>query len=60
VFGFLGQEVAVPADVRALADQRAAARKARDWKESDRLRDEIRKLGWIVEDGKDGQSFKRR
>ena len=45
----------VPADVRALADARAAARKAKDWAASDRLRDEIAALGWTVKDTKEGQ-----
>ena len=39
-----------PAEVQALAEQRAAARKAKDWAESDRLRDAIKALGYAVED----------
>jgi len=49
----------VPADVAALADQRKQARAARNFKESDRLRDAIKALGWTVEDSKDGQKLKR-
>jgi cysteinyl-tRNA synthetase len=41
---------AFPAEVQALAEQRAAARKAKDWAESDRLRDAIKALGYAVED----------
>lgn len=48
----------VPSEVQALLDARAAARTAKDWKESDRLRDEIARLGFLVEDGKDGQSVR--
>ena len=47
---------AIPADIQALADERAAARKAKNWAESDRLRDEIAAAGWLVKDSKDGQS----
>ena len=43
-----------PAEVQALAEQRAAARKAKDWAESDRLRDAIKALGYIVEDAPGG------
>ena len=43
-----------PADVVALAEQRAAARAAKDFATSDRLRDEIAALGWTVRDGADG------
>ena len=39
---------------RWLAEQRDAARRARDWGEADRLRDELRALGWEVRDGPDG------
>ena len=48
--------VEVPAAVQALLDQRAAARKARDWAASDRLRDEIAAAGWLVKDSKEGQT----
>ena len=43
-----------PAEVTALAEARAAARKQRDFAESDRLRDEIAKLGFIIEDAPGG------
>ncbi|MDX6199795.1 MAG: hypothetical protein QOJ79_2946, partial [Actinomycetota bacterium] len=46
-----------PDDVVALAEQRAAARAAKDFAESDRLRDEIGRLGWLVRDGSDGWSL---
>ncbi|MBN2116962.1 MAG: hypothetical protein JW730_10335 [Anaerolineales bacterium] len=41
-------------EVMALVRQRAAARANKNWAESDRLRDEIAALGWIVQDSKDG------
>ncbi len=43
-------ELEVPAEVAELAEKRAAARKAKDFAESDRLRDAIAKLGYVVED----------
>ncbi len=45
----------VPARVQELAEQRAAARRGKDYAESDRLREEIAALGWKVEDSKEGQ-----
>lgn len=59
-FVFFGRaaQTAVPADVQALADARAQARKAKDWAESDRLRDALAAKGWQVRDGKDGQTLK--
>ena len=50
----------VPAAVQALLDQRAEARKAKNWAESDRLRDEIAAAGWLVKDSKDGQSVTKK
>lgn len=43
-----------PAEVLALADQRAAARATKDWAASDALREQIAALGWLVTDGPDG------
>ena len=45
---------APPPEAVALAEQRAAAREARDWAEADRLRDELRAMGWEVRDGPEG------
>ena len=49
-----------PDDVRALAERRAAARKAKDWKEADRIRAELHALGWEMEDRADGYALKKR
>jgi cysteinyl-tRNA synthetase len=43
-----------PAEVRELSRARERAREARDYAEADRLRDEIRVLGWEVRDGSAG------
>ncbi|HWM10857.1 MAG TPA: cysteine--tRNA ligase [Solirubrobacteraceae bacterium] len=48
-----------PPDVVALADQRAAARRAKDWAEADRLRDELHERGWEVRDGPQGPELVR-
>ncbi len=40
--------------VIALVEQRVLARASKNWTESDKLRDEIAALGWIVQDSKDG------
>ena len=52
--------VEVPGDVRALADARAAARKAKDFAAADRLRAELAELGWEMEDGAGGYALKRK
>ncbi|MBR7084872.1 MAG: cysteine--tRNA ligase [Oscillospiraceae bacterium] len=48
------KENTVPQEVLALVEQRAAARKAKDFTEADRLRDEIRKLGYAVKETRQG------
>src|SRR6059058_6143651 len=50
-------EVAVPAEVAQLAEQRQNVRRENNWKRSDELRDRISKLGWEVRDTKDGQKL---
>ncbi|MGN0854647.1 MAG: cysteine--tRNA ligase [Kiritimatiellia bacterium] len=55
-FGNEPKQVEIPAELQALLDQRAEARKAKDWAASDRLRDAIAAAGWTVKDSKDGQT----
>ena len=43
--------------VQALMDARAAARKAKDFKESDRIRDELAAMGVVLKDSKDGTTW---
>src|SRR5216110_2144405 len=47
-------EVAVPPEVAQLAQERENARREKNWKRSDELRDRISTLGWEVRDTKDG------
>jgi cysteinyl-tRNA synthetase len=46
--------VTIPEEVHSLVRQRETARSAKDWKESDTLRDAIWALGWVVKDTKEG------
>jgi cysteinyl-tRNA synthetase len=46
-------------ELQALLDERAAARAARDWAASDRLRDTLADRGVMVEDTRDGQRWRR-
>ena len=59
-FGNEKKTVEIPAEIQALLDQRAEARKVKNWAESDRLRDEITAKGWFVKDSKNGQSCTKR
>jgi cysteinyl-tRNA synthetase len=46
----------IPEEIANLLKLRAEARAAKNWAESDRLRDEIASAGWIVKDSKEGQT----
>jgi cysteinyl-tRNA synthetase len=50
----LEAEEGAPAEAVALAERRGEARAAKDWPEADRLRDELREMGWEVRDGPQG------
>jgi cysteinyl-tRNA synthetase len=49
----------VSPEIQGLLDARAAARAARDWAGSDRLRDVLAEHGIVVEDTRDGQRWRR-
>ena len=52
-------EVAVPAEISALLEARQAARKAKDFKRADAVRDELKAKGWVIEDTPKGARVKR-
>ncbi len=54
------QKETPPQEVLALLDQRKQARANKDFAASDRLRDEIASLGWVVKDTKDGQVLEKK
>jgi len=49
----------VPAEITALMEARQAARKAKDFKRADALRDELKAKGWVVEDTPKGPKAKK-
>ncbi len=59
ILQFQSGAAAIPAEVEALLAARAEARAAKNFAESDRLRDEIARLGWTVKDTKDGQKLSK-
>ena len=60
VLGVLeAREDGIDAGVQELVGLREAARKNKDWAESDRLRDALLAIGWEVRDTPDGQKVKR-
>jgi len=53
------EEVEVPADINQLLEARQAARKAKDFKRADSIRDEMKANGWIIEDTAKGARVKK-
>ena len=44
----------IPQDIITLAEERLNARKKKDWKKADELREKITKLGYVVGDTQEG------
>ena len=51
--------IKVPKDIKDLADEREKARMKKDWNTSDKLRESLKKKGWIVRDGEAGYSLEK-
>ncbi len=51
--------VEAPPEVQALLEERQAARKAKDFKRADAVRDELKAKGWVIEDTPKGPKLKR-
>jgi len=52
-------EVEIPAEILELANARAEAKKLRDFKKSDAIRDELKAKGWVIEDTPKGIKLKK-
>ena len=52
-------ETGVPAEITALANERVAAKAARDFKRADALREELKAQGWVIEDTPKGIKLKK-
>ena len=49
----------IPSFIKKIIKEREKARKRKDWKKADEIRQEIKKLGYWVEDKKEGPKIKR-
>jgi cysteinyl-tRNA synthetase len=59
LIGLLAAEEGPPEEAVEMAALRDAARRNKNWAEADRLRDELRAMGWEVRDGPDGPELVR-
>ena len=54
------EKIKIPKEVQELVDKREKARKEKDFKLADKLRDEITKRGFILEDTKEGVRIRKK
>ncbi len=62
VFGLdLGKEekLEIPKKIKDIIEEREKARKMKNWKKADELREKIKKEGWQIDDIKEGYNIKR-
>ena len=59
VLGLKKEKVKIPVEIKKLADEREQARKNKDWKKSDKLREELKSRGWEVADTSEGWRLKK-
>jgi cysteinyl-tRNA synthetase len=53
------QQVQVPQEIQKLLEEREKARKTKDFRLADKLRDKIKKAGWQVDDTPDGPKLRK-
>jgi len=63
ILGILEKEVVaeeeLPKQVKELVDQREEARRNKDWKKADEIREQIKKVGFILEDTPEGPRWRK-
>ncbi len=61
IFGFIFEQkkAKIPEKIKKLAQRRAKLRKEKKWKEADRVREEIKKLGYEIQDTPLGTKIKK-
>jgi cysteinyl-tRNA synthetase len=52
-------ESEIPAEINSLLEARQAARKSKDFKRADAIRDELKAKGWVIEDTPKGPKLKK-
>jgi cysteinyl-tRNA synthetase len=52
-------ELEIPSELQVLLEERQAARKTKDFKRSDAIRDELKSRGWTIEDTPKGARLKK-
>jgi len=53
------EDIKIPIEIKKLVEEREKARKNKDWKKADELRNKIRELGWHIDDTNEGPKLKK-
>ena len=53
------EEMEAPPEIKSLLEARQAARKAKDFKRADTIREELKSKGWVIEDTPKGPRLKK-
>jgi cysteinyl-tRNA synthetase len=56
---FKKEEVKIPVEIKKLVEERERARRNKDWKKSDKLREKIKNLGYAVDDTDEGSRVRK-
>jgi len=59
ILNIFEKEIKIPKEIQLLAQEREKARKNKDFKKSDILRDEIKEKGYVIEDSGKGVLIKK-
>jgi len=59
IFGILESDEKIEEKIKQLVQKREQYRKEKDWQKADRLREKIKKLGFLIEDTSKGPEIKR-
>jgi len=54
------EKIEIPHEVKKLISERESARKNKDWKKADELRNKVRNLGYEISDGEEGAVVKKK
>jgi len=57
--GTQNQIIEIPLEIKSLAEARVEAKKVKDFKRADAIRDELKAKGWIIEDAPKGIKLKK-
>ena len=53
------EKIEIPNEIRKLIEEREEARKNKEWKKADEIRNKINKLNFVIEDTKEGVIIKK-